>query len=66
MLVLSFGADTFEGDPISHFRLGREDFARLGAGVAAIGLPTLVVMEGGYAVADLGRNVEAFIGGFGA
>jgi acetoin utilization deacetylase AcuC-like enzyme len=65
MLLLSFGADTFEGDPISHFRLGREDFGRLGAGVAAIGLPTLVVMEGGYAVADLGRNVEAFIGGFG-
>jgi len=65
MLVLSFGADTFEGDPISHFRLGREDFARLGVGVAAMGLPTLVVMEGGYAVSDLGRNVASFVGGFG-
>ncbi|HEY6814236.1 MAG TPA: histone deacetylase family protein, partial [Croceibacterium sp.] len=65
MLVVSFGADTFAHDPISHFRLERDDFARLGASIAQLGLPTLVVMEGGYAVEELGANVAAFLAGFG-
>ena len=30
----------------------------------ALGLPTLVVMEGGYAVDALGGNVAAFLSGF--
>ena len=64
MLVVSFGADTFARDPISHFRLEQDDFARLGAKIAALDLPTLVVMEGGYAVAELGANVAAFLSGF--
>ena len=64
MLVVSFGADTFARDPISHFGLERDDFARLGAIIAGHGVPTLVVMEGGYAVADLGSNVAAFLSGF--
>ncbi|WP_459789671.1 histone deacetylase family protein [Alteriqipengyuania sp. 357] len=62
-LVVSFGADTFEGDPISAFKLSSADFPALGRQIAAIGLPTLVVMEGGYAVDDLGRNVTAFLDG---
>jgi len=64
MLVVSFGADTFAGDPISHFRLERNDFAALGAAIAERGLPRLTVMEGGYAVAELGANVAAFLSGF--
>jgi acetoin utilization deacetylase AcuC-like enzyme len=50
-----------DGDPIAGFRLRRSDFTRLGARVAALGLPTVVVMEGGYAVADLGPNVAAVL-----
>ena len=65
MLVVSFGADTFARDPISYFLLERDDFARLGTVIAECGLPTLVVMEGGYAVAELGANVAAFLSGFG-
>jgi acetoin utilization deacetylase AcuC-like enzyme len=64
MLVVSFGADTFAGDPISHFRLERADFAALGQAIGALALPTLIVMEGGYAVDDLGANVAAFLSGF--
>jgi acetoin utilization deacetylase AcuC-like enzyme len=64
-LIVSFGADTFEGDPIADFALTRDDFASLGAAIAARGLPTLVVMEGGYAVDELGRNVAAFLDPFG-
>jgi acetoin utilization deacetylase AcuC-like enzyme len=64
LLVLSFGADTFVGDPISGFALETQDFGRLARSIGALGLPTVVVMEGGYAVDDLGRNVAAFLDGF--
>jgi acetoin utilization deacetylase AcuC-like enzyme len=65
-LIVSFGADTFEGDPISHFALTRGDFASLGAAIAARGLPGVAVMEGGYAVDELGFNVAAFLDGYGS
>ncbi|GAA4007912.1 histone deacetylase family protein [Sphingomonas swuensis] len=64
LLVVSFGADTWEGDPISHFALRTEDYARLARRIAGLGLPTLVVMEGGYAVEALGHNVASFLSGF--
>lgn len=64
LLVLSFGADTFEGDPISHFAITRADYATIGGRIAAAGLPTLIVMEGGYAVAELGDNVASLLDGF--
>jgi acetoin utilization deacetylase AcuC-like enzyme len=64
LLVVSFGADTFEGDPISHLKLRTADYAVLGRDVAASGWPTVVVMEGGYAVDALGTNVAGFLGGF--
>ena len=64
LLIVSFGADTFAGDPISHFRLETADYAALGRRIAALGQPTLVVMEGGYAVDALGANVASFLSGF--
>ncbi|MBA4768026.1 MAG: histone deacetylase family protein [Porphyrobacter sp.] len=63
LLIVSYGADTFGGDPISHFALTTEDMHRIGAGIAALALPTLTVMEGGYHIAALGRNVAAFLAG---
>jgi acetoin utilization deacetylase AcuC-like enzyme len=60
-LVVSLGVDTFAEDPISHFRLLRDDFAGIGARIATLGHPTLYVMEGGYAVADIGANVAAVL-----
>ena len=64
LLVLSFGADTFEDDPISHFAIKSADYPIVAERIASLGLPTLVVMEGGYAVAALGDNVAAFLSGF--
>jgi acetoin utilization deacetylase AcuC-like enzyme len=64
LLVISFGADTFAGDPISHFALQTGDFTVLASDIAALGLPSLIVMEGGYAVSALGANVAAFLDGF--
>ena len=63
-LVVSLGVDTFEGDPISRFKLRCDDFLRMGATIGASGLPTVFVMEGGYAVEDLGKNVVNVLAGF--
>lgn len=62
-LIVSYGADTFAEDPISQFALTTRDMQRMGAMIGAAGLPTITVMEGGYNVAALGRNVAAFIAG---
>jgi len=64
MLVVSFGADTFAGDPISGFALATADYPTVAARVARLALPTLIVMEGGYATAELGAYVAAFLSGF--
>ena len=56
-LVLSLGVDTFEKDPISFFSLKTEDYLKMGAMVARLGIPVLVVMEGGYGVPEIGYNV---------
>ena len=64
LLIVSFGADTYEGDPISHFKLRTSDYAPMGQAIAALNLPTLIVMEGGYAVEALGANVAGFLSGF--
>ena len=63
-LVVSFGADTWEGDPISRFALRTPDYALLARDIAAGGWPTVMVMEGGYAVDALGANVASFLAGW--
>jgi acetoin utilization deacetylase AcuC-like enzyme len=55
-LVVSLGVDTFAGDPISGFTLQSDDYLRMGERLQQAGLPTVLVFEGGYAVADVGIN----------
>jgi len=64
LLIVSYGADTHEADPISHFKLKTSDYAPMAQEIASMGLPTLIVMEGGYAVDALGANVAEFLSGF--
>ena len=64
LLIVSYGADTHEADPISHFKLKTSDYGPMARRIAALGLPTLIVMEGGYAIDALGANVAEFLGGF--
>lgn len=66
VLVISVGVDTFEGDPISHFRLRSDDYFQLGAAIAGLAVPTLFVMEGGYMVDELGINAVNVLQGFAA
>ena len=63
-VVVSLGVDTFEKDPISRFKLRQDDYVRLGAALAGTGRPTLFVMEGGYALDELGVNVVNVLTGF--
>ena len=63
-LVVSLGVDTFEEDPISFFKLKNADYTTMGADIAALGLPTLFVMEGGYAIEDVGINAVNVLQGF--
>lgn len=63
-LVISLGLDAFEGDPISRFALASADFTRLGHRLARLGLPTVFVLEGGYAAAELGTNAVNVLDGF--
>jgi acetoin utilization deacetylase AcuC-like enzyme len=64
LAIVSFGADTYVGDPISGFALRTEDYATLARDIAACGWPVLIAMEGGYAVDALGANVASFLAGF--
>lgn len=63
-VVVSLGLDTFITDPIADLALSTQGFARSGALVAQLGLPTVVLQEGGYDVEALGRNVHAWLTGF--
>ncbi len=64
-LVISLGVDTFENDPISFFKLKSDDFVTCGQQIADLGIPTLFVMEGGYAVEEIGTNTVNVLNGFG-
>ena len=63
-LVISLGVDTYKDDPISSFKLESDDFFDMGARIAALGLPTVFVMEGGYAVEQIGTNTANTLSGF--
>jgi acetoin utilization deacetylase AcuC-like enzyme len=63
-LVVSAGFDTFGGDPIADFALSSAVYPQIGQRITALGLPTLIVQEGGYAVDALGENAVGFLRGF--
>jgi acetoin utilization deacetylase AcuC-like enzyme len=62
-VVVSAGFDTFEGDPMTDFALTTAAYPLIGRRIAALGVPILVVQEGGYATEALGTNVTELLGG---
>ena len=64
VIVVSLGVDTFKNDPISQFKLDSPDYLRMGERIARLGKPTLFVMEGGYAVEEIGINAVNVLEGF--
>ncbi len=63
-LVVSLGLDTYKDDPISHFRLASDDYLEIGSRIARLELPTVFVLEGGYAIAALGVNAVNVLSGY--
>jgi acetoin utilization deacetylase AcuC-like enzyme len=65
-LVLAFGADTHEADPIGGFKLPTGFFREMGAAVRELDLPTVVTQEGGYNLDTIGGCVAEMLKGLGA
>ncbi len=62
-LVVALGLDTAKGDPTGTWTLTPDDFEAVGRTIGEIGLPTLIVQEGGYDTGVLGRNARRFFEG---
>jgi acetoin utilization deacetylase AcuC-like enzyme len=63
VLVLSLGFDIYELDPQSKVAVTRDGFARLGERIRGLGLPCVIVQEGGYHLETLDSNAQAFFSG---
>ena len=59
-LVIALGLDTGKGDPTGTWSLRPADFHANGDMVRQLGLPTLVIQEGGYRTVSLGANARGF------
>ena len=64
-LIVSLGLDPAKDDPTGSWTLVTRDFEENGAMIGAIGLPTVVIQEGGYRIRTLGKNAVAFFKGLG-
>jgi acetoin utilization deacetylase AcuC-like enzyme len=60
-LIVSLGLDTFTGDPVGGFNLTTAGLAEIGHRIVGLGLPTIIVQEGGYLLEKLGENAVAFL-----
>ena len=60
-VVVSAGMDIYADDPLGTIKVTTEGIGEIGKRIASLGLPTVVVMEGGYANEVLGTNVLRFL-----
>lgn len=60
-LVISAGLDIYEADPLGKFKITRAGIRGIARKIAALALPTVIVMEGGYNNEALGENLAAFL-----
>ena len=64
VLVVALGLDASEHDPLAFLKITTEGFGRIGEAIAVMGMPTILVQEGGYLSAHLGANLAAALAGF--
>jgi acetoin utilization deacetylase AcuC-like enzyme/GNAT superfamily N-acetyltransferase len=65
-LVVSLGFDIMRGDPTGAFNVTTQGMRRIGNRLGSLGLPVLVVQEGGYALRNLRIGSHAFFLGLGS
>ncbi len=63
-LLVSLGLDAQENDPLGILSITTNGFARMGDAIGALGLPSLIVQEGGYLCEEMADNLLAFLSGF--
>ena len=63
-LLVSLGLDAQENDSLGILSITTNGFARMGDAVRALGLPSLIVQEGGYLCDEMADNLLAFLSGF--
>ena len=63
-LVVALGLDAHEDDPLKGFKVTTAGFAHAARHIAKIGLPTVLVQEGGYLSPALGANLTSFLKGY--
>ena len=63
-LIVLLGLDTAKGDPTGTWQLNASDFFNNGKMIGSLGLPTVVIQEGGYKTRSLGINARNFFEGF--
>lgn len=62
-LVVSLGFDAHVADPVRGLCLSDAGFTAIGAAIARLALPTVLVQEGGYALDRLGAALTSFLSG---
>jgi acetoin utilization deacetylase AcuC-like enzyme/GNAT superfamily N-acetyltransferase len=62
-LVVALGFDTAKGDPTGSWGLEGKDFEENGRLIGGMGLPVVVIQEGGYRIGALGKNARGFFNG---
>jgi acetoin utilization deacetylase AcuC-like enzyme len=63
-LVLSLGFDASRDEPLGYLAVSEDGFARAGAAIGALRLPTAIVQEGGYNCDVIGTLLRVFIEAF--
>ena len=63
-MVVALGLDAHESDPFRGLKITTPGFARIAKSASGLGLPTVLVQEGGYLSDELGENLYAFLRGF--
>jgi acetoin utilization deacetylase AcuC-like enzyme len=63
-LVVALGLDASESDPLQGLKVTAAGFHAMAQKIARLGLPTVLVQEGGYLSDDLGHNLVQFLAGF--
>ncbi len=63
---MALGLDAGESDPLQGLKVTGAGFHAMAGKIASLGLPTVLVQEGGYLSEDLGQNLVQFLSGFGS
>ena len=63
-MVVSLGVDAWKNDPESPLQVSVDGYTRAGSVLGQMGIPTVIVQEGGYDLDALGDLVAGFLDGF--